>query len=141
MLVTILTLAHVAISLVGIFSGLVVLFGLLTDKRLDGWTALFLATTVLRIHWNRTSCLVGLRNWDWIWGNLGLQYGRGKLPNGLKKTERAAFIAALMAHLAFLSTDSGTMVRRITLRCMKPSWNKPTSMSYENKNQSENIQQ
>jgi len=37
---------HVVISLVGIFSGFVVMFGLLTSKRLDGWTALFLATTV-----------------------------------------------------------------------------------------------
>src|SRR5882672_7722830 len=37
---------HVAISLAAIFSGFVVLFGLLTGKRLDGWTALFLATTV-----------------------------------------------------------------------------------------------
>jgi len=41
------TLVHVAISLVGILSGLVVLFGLIGGKRLDGWTALFLTTTVL----------------------------------------------------------------------------------------------
>lgn len=40
------TLVHVAISLVGIFSGFVVLFGLLNARRLDGWTAIFLATTV-----------------------------------------------------------------------------------------------
>lgn len=40
------TLFHVALSLVGIVSGLVVLFGLLAGKRLDGWTALFLVTTV-----------------------------------------------------------------------------------------------
>ncbi len=40
------TLVHVALSLVGIFSGFVVLFGMLAGKRLDGWTALFLATTV-----------------------------------------------------------------------------------------------
>src|SRR5450631_1646696 len=40
------TTIHVVISLVGILSGLIVLFGLLTGKRLDGWTALFLATTV-----------------------------------------------------------------------------------------------
>ena len=39
------TAVHVLISLVGIASGLVVLAGLLTSKRLDGWTALFLATT------------------------------------------------------------------------------------------------
>jgi hypothetical protein len=40
-------LIHVLISLVGIASGFVVLFGLIAGKRLDGWTALFLATTVL----------------------------------------------------------------------------------------------
>ena len=41
------TLFHVALSLAGIFSGFIVVFGLLTGKRLDGWTALFLVTTVL----------------------------------------------------------------------------------------------
>ena len=41
------TLIHVIISLVGIVSGLVVLFGMFGGKRLDGMTALFLATTVL----------------------------------------------------------------------------------------------
>jgi hypothetical protein len=41
------TLTHVLISLVGIASGLVVLFGLIGGKRLDGMTALFLTTTVL----------------------------------------------------------------------------------------------
>ena len=40
------TLIHVVLSLVGIGSGLVVLFGLLAGKRLTGWTGLFLATTV-----------------------------------------------------------------------------------------------
>ena len=41
------TLVHVVLSLVGIVAGLVVVFGMLSSKRLDGWTALFLATTVL----------------------------------------------------------------------------------------------
>ncbi len=41
------TLIHVVISLIGILSGLVVLFGMLVGKRFNGWTALFLATTVL----------------------------------------------------------------------------------------------
>jgi hypothetical protein len=40
------TLVHVAISLVGIASGFVALFGLIVGKRLDGWTKLFLITTV-----------------------------------------------------------------------------------------------
>jgi hypothetical protein len=39
------TLIHVVISLVGIASGLVVMYGLLTGRRLNGWTALFLITT------------------------------------------------------------------------------------------------
>ena len=38
---------HVALSLIGIASGLIVLYGLLTRKMLRGWTALFLATTIL----------------------------------------------------------------------------------------------
>jgi hypothetical protein len=41
------TLLHVIISLVGIGSGLMVMFGLLAAKRFDGATALFLFTTVL----------------------------------------------------------------------------------------------
>jgi len=42
------TQVHVVISLIGIFTGLVVLFfGLLGSSRLEGWTAVFLATTVL----------------------------------------------------------------------------------------------
>jgi hypothetical protein len=40
------TLIHTAISLVGIASGFVVLYGLLKPSRLDRWTALFLASTV-----------------------------------------------------------------------------------------------
>jgi hypothetical protein len=40
------TFVHVLLSLVGIGSGFVVAYGLLTAKRLDGWTALFLASNV-----------------------------------------------------------------------------------------------
>jgi len=40
------TFIHVLISVVGIGSGFIVLFGLLTGRRMDNWTALFLATTV-----------------------------------------------------------------------------------------------
>jgi len=41
------TFLHVLISLVGIASGFVVLFGFLAGRRLDRWTAVFLATTAL----------------------------------------------------------------------------------------------
>lgn len=39
------TAAHVLISLVGIVSGLVVMYGLLTANRLERWTTLFLVST------------------------------------------------------------------------------------------------
>jgi hypothetical protein len=38
---------HVVLSLIGIASGLIVLYGLLTGRALRSWTALFLATTIL----------------------------------------------------------------------------------------------
>jgi hypothetical protein len=44
---TALTLIHVVISLVGIVSGCVVIFGFLKAKHFGGWVALFLTTTTL----------------------------------------------------------------------------------------------
>jgi hypothetical protein len=41
------TLVHVAVSLAGIASGLVVLAGMLAGQRLHGWTGVFLTMTVL----------------------------------------------------------------------------------------------
>lgn len=41
-----LTLFHVVLSLIGIGSGLVVLYGLVTSKQLRGWTAVFLLSTL-----------------------------------------------------------------------------------------------
>ena len=41
------TLVHVIISLAGLGTGFIVLYGLLNSKRQDGWTAIFLVTTVL----------------------------------------------------------------------------------------------
>lgn len=38
---------HVVLSLIGIAAGVVVLYGLLTARHLGGWTALFLAATIL----------------------------------------------------------------------------------------------
>lgn len=38
---------HVGVSLIGIVTGLVVLYGLLSGRASPGWTAVFLATTIL----------------------------------------------------------------------------------------------
>ena len=45
--ITTFTLIHVVLSLVGIFAGLIVAGGFVAGKRLDGWTGLFLVSTVL----------------------------------------------------------------------------------------------
>ena len=41
------TLIHVVISVLGIIAGLVVVGGLMAGARLNGWTAFYLATTIL----------------------------------------------------------------------------------------------
>ena len=41
------TLIHVLISLVGILTGIVVVIGLCRNRRLSGWTGVFLVTTLL----------------------------------------------------------------------------------------------
>jgi hypothetical protein len=41
------TWLHVIISLIGIVAGIPVVYGLLSSKKLPGWTALFFATTIL----------------------------------------------------------------------------------------------
>ena len=41
------TFFHVLLSLIGIFSGFIAVFGMIAGKRLDGLTALFLLTTAL----------------------------------------------------------------------------------------------
>lgn len=41
------TLFHVILSLIGIFAGAIVVAGMLGSKPLNGWVAIFLATTVL----------------------------------------------------------------------------------------------
>jgi hypothetical protein len=45
MILSAFTAFHVVLSLIGIVSGFVVVYGLLVSKRLDGWTKLFLWTT------------------------------------------------------------------------------------------------
>jgi hypothetical protein len=46
MILSAFTFFHVVISLMGIGSGFLVVYGMLSSKRWDGWTALFLTTTV-----------------------------------------------------------------------------------------------
>ncbi len=46
MLLSVFTAFHVALSLIGIVAGFVVAYGMLTARRMDGWTSVFLWSTV-----------------------------------------------------------------------------------------------
>jgi hypothetical protein len=47
MILQIYTIIHTLLSLIAIFTGIIVLFGMIAGKRLDGWTKWFLTTAVL----------------------------------------------------------------------------------------------
>ena len=47
MILHIYTIVHTLISLIAIFTGIIVLFGMIGSKHLDGWTKWFLITAVL----------------------------------------------------------------------------------------------
>jgi hypothetical protein len=47
MILHIYTIVHTLISLIAIFTGIIVLFGMIGSQRLDGWTKWFLITAVL----------------------------------------------------------------------------------------------
>jgi hypothetical protein len=67
---------HVLISLAGIGTGFMVVYGMLNGKRLDSWTGIFLVTTVLTSatgflfpaeHFCRRIWLGPSRWWCWRW--------------------------------------------------------------------------
>ena len=80
-----LTVIHVVLSLLGILSGLVVVFGLLTAKRLDRWTALFLLSTfatsltgfLFPFHGFTPAIIVGILSLVLLAGAIVARYGRG----------------------------------------------------------------
>jgi hypothetical protein len=87
------TIFHVAISLLAILSGFVVLFGLLTNKRLEARTKFFLITTVLTsvtgfffpVHHFMPSHGVGIISLIFLTLAIYARYARG-LAGGWRKT-------------------------------------------------------
>ena len=98
------TIFHVLISLLGIFSGFVFLFGLLTGRQLDGWTALFLTTTVATsvtgfffpFHGITPAIVLGILSLIVLAVAIYARYGRG-LAGGWRKT----FVICAMMGLYF----------------------------------------
>jgi hypothetical protein len=84
MILHIYTIIHTLISLVGIFTGLIVLFGMLAGNRLDGWTKWFLITTVATsvtgfgfpLHHFGAPHVVGIISLIVLAGTIYARYGR-----------------------------------------------------------------
>jgi hypothetical protein len=106
MILTIFTLFHVALSLIGIFAGFIAVFGLLASKLLPGWTRWFLWTTVLTsvtgyffpVHKLLPSHIVGLISLILLSVALYALYSK-KLAGGWRRTY--AITAVLSLYLNF----------------------------------------
>jgi hypothetical protein len=103
------TLFHVVLSLIGILAGFVVVYGLLTAKRLDGWTKVFLWTTVLTsvtgyffpFHKLLPSHIVGLVSLLVLALCIYARYGQ-KLAGGWSRTYAITAVIALYLNVFVL---------------------------------------
>jgi len=96
------TLFHVLLSLIGIGAGFVVVYGLLASKRYDGWTKLFLVTTVATsvtgfmfpVHKLLPSHIVGILSLIVLGLVILARYGFG-LAGGWRRTYAITSVVAL----------------------------------------------
>lgn len=124
------TFVHVLLSLIGILSGIVVAFGLLGGKRLDGWTALFLVTTVLTsvtgflfpFHRLLPSYVVGLVSLFILAIAIFARYGR-KLAGVWRSTYVVAAMVALYLNVFVLVVQLFQKVP--VLKAMAPTQSEP----------------
>jgi hypothetical protein len=125
-----LTIFHVVLSLIGILSGLVVAFGLLTAKRLDGWTAVFLATTVLTsatgflfpFHRLLPSHILGILSLILLVIAIYARYSR-KLAGAWSRTYAATVVLALYFNVFVLIAQLFQKVP--ALKAMAPTQSEP----------------
>jgi hypothetical protein len=102
MLLSAFTAFHVLLSLIGIISGLVVLYGMLTAKGLPDWTAWFLITTVATsatgflfpFHGFKPSYIVGILSLVFLALAIAARYRYGLL-GGWRKTYVISAVIAL----------------------------------------------
>jgi len=124
------TAIHVIISLAGIGSGLVVVFGLIAGRRLDGWTAVFLATTVLTsvtgfgfsFDHLLPSHIVGLISLVVLAAAIFARYGRG-LAGGWRRVYVIGAVVALWFNVFVLIVQSFQKVP--ALKTLAPTQSEP----------------
>jgi len=130
MILGIITFVHVALSLIGILSGFVVAYGLLSAKRLDGWTGVFLATTVLTsvtgfffpFHKFLPSHAVGIISLFVLAISLYARYGR-KLAGGWRRTYAITAMIALYLNVFVLVAQ--LFMKVPALQALAPTQSEP----------------
>ena len=128
MILQIFTLAHVLISLVGIFTGFVVVYGLINARELQGWTSWFLWTTVLTsvtgfmfpFHGFQPSYVVGAVSLVILAAAI---LARRRLATGWKKTYAITSVLALYLNFFVLVVQ---LFRRVpALKALAPTQTEP----------------
>ena len=130
MILGIITFVHVALSLIGILSGLVVAYGLLSAKRLDGWTGVFLVTTVLTsvtgfffpFHKFLPSHAVGIISLLVLAICLYARYGR-KMAGGWRRTYAITAMVALYLNVFVLVAQ--LFMKVPALQALAPTQSEP----------------
>ena len=130
MILGIITFVHVALSLIGILSGFVVAYGLLSAKRLDGWTGVFLATTVLTsvtgfffpFHKFLPSHAVGIVSLVVLVISLYARYGR-KMSGGWRRTYVITAMVALYLNVFVLVAQ--LFMKVPALQALAPTQSEP----------------
>jgi len=124
------TIVHVVISLIGLASGFVVLGGLLSAKRLDGWTATFLVSTTLTsvtgfgfpYHGFLPSHGVGIISLVVLAAAIYARYGR-HLAGGSRRIYVAGAVSALYFNFFVLIAQSFQKVP--ALKALAPTQSEP----------------
>jgi hypothetical protein len=125
-----LTFVHVVLSLIGIFSGFVVVFGMLTAETLDGWAALFLATTVLTsvtgflfpFHGLLPSHVLGIISLLVLPGAIYARYSR-QLAGGWRRTY--VITARIALYLNVFVLVAQLFLKAPVLKAMAPTQTEP----------------
>jgi hypothetical protein len=124
------TIFHVVLSLIGILSGLVVAFGLLAAKRLEGWTAIFLVTTILTsvtgflfpFHRLLPSHILGVLSLILLAVAIYARYSR-KLAGGWSRTYAVTAVLALYLNVFVLIAQ--LFMKVPALKVMAPMQSEP----------------
>jgi hypothetical protein len=130
MILSAFTLFHVLLSLIGIGSGFIVVFGMFASQRLDGWTTLFLTTTaatsvtgfLFPIHGVTPGLVLGIISLVFLAVAIAARY-RFRLAGGWRKTYAVTAVIALYLNFFVLIVQLFQKVP--SLKALAPTQSEP----------------